>query len=120
MPALAVPSTEWEDLSVALGVNPALLQSGRVTDHDWQLLVGSPWRDGWNVAAAVGDERQAVWIWSCCHDPHRSGRLRCDPGDQQPGVASGLVAHQPGRCPAARTDHQVRLLEQRLWPVVVS
>ena len=35
---LAVPSTEWEASEACPGVNPALLQSGRVADRDWQLL----------------------------------------------------------------------------------
>ena len=39
---LALPSSEWESSERCLGVNPALLQSGRVADRDWQLLVWQP------------------------------------------------------------------------------
>ena len=39
---LAVPSTEWEGSERCPGVNPALLQSGRVADRDWQLLDWHP------------------------------------------------------------------------------
>ena len=39
---LALPSSEW-DLSVGCpGLNPALLQSGRVADREWQLLAWQP------------------------------------------------------------------------------
>ena len=39
---LAVPSTEWKASEACPGVNPALLQSGRVADRDWQLLDWQP------------------------------------------------------------------------------
>ena len=39
---LALPSSEWEGSEPCLGVNPALLQSGRVDDRDWQLLAWQP------------------------------------------------------------------------------
>ena len=35
---LALPSSEWDLSAGCPGLNPALLQSGRVADHDWQLL----------------------------------------------------------------------------------
>ena len=35
---LALPSSEWDGSEHCPGVNPALLQSGRVADRDWQLL----------------------------------------------------------------------------------
>ena len=54
---LALPSPEWEGSEQCPGVNPALLQFGRVADRDWQLLDWQPqgtragtlhlrWRDG--------------------------------------------------------------------------
>ena len=54
---LALPSSEWEGSEHCPGLNPALLQSGRVADRDWQLLDWQPngaragtlqlrWRDG--------------------------------------------------------------------------
>ena len=39
---LALPSTEWEGSEQCPGVNPALLQFGRVADRDWQLLDWQP------------------------------------------------------------------------------
>ena len=39
---LALPSSEWKGSEQCPGVNPALLQSGRVDDRDWQLLVWQP------------------------------------------------------------------------------
>ena len=39
---LALPSSEWESSERCLGENPALLQSGRVNDRDWQLLDWQP------------------------------------------------------------------------------
>ena len=39
---LALPSSEWENSERCLGENPALLQSGRVDDRDWQLLDWQP------------------------------------------------------------------------------
>ena len=38
---LALPSSEWESERCP-GENPALLQSGRVDDRDWQLLDWQP------------------------------------------------------------------------------
>ena len=35
---LALPSSEWEGSEHCPGLNPALLQSGRVDDRHWQLL----------------------------------------------------------------------------------
>ena len=54
---LALPSSKWDGSEHCPGVNPALLQSGRVADRDWQLLDWQPqgtragtlhlrWRDG--------------------------------------------------------------------------
>ena len=39
---LALPFSEWELSAGCPGVNPALLQSGRVADRDWQLLDWQP------------------------------------------------------------------------------
>ena len=39
---LALPSSEWEGAERCPGVNPAVLQSGRVSDRDWQLLDWQP------------------------------------------------------------------------------
>ena len=54
---LALPSSEWEGSDRCPGLNPGLLQFGRVADRDWQLLDWQPqgaravtlqlrWRDG--------------------------------------------------------------------------
>ena len=39
---LALPSPEWERSEPCPGVNPELLQSGRVADRDWQLIAWQP------------------------------------------------------------------------------
>ena len=39
---LALPSSEWEGFEPCPGVNPALLQSGRVVDRDWELMHWQP------------------------------------------------------------------------------
>ena len=39
---LALPSSEWEGSKRCPGANPAALRSGRVGDHDWQLLDWQP------------------------------------------------------------------------------
>ena len=39
---LALPSSEWEGSESCPGVNPALLQSGRVVDRDWELMHWQP------------------------------------------------------------------------------
>ena len=39
---LALPSSEWEGSERCPGMNPGLLQSGRVADRDWQLLDWQP------------------------------------------------------------------------------
>ena len=39
---LALHSSEWEGSERCPGLNPALLQSGRVPDRDWQLLDWQP------------------------------------------------------------------------------
>ena len=39
---LALPSSEWNRSEHCPGENPALLQSGRVDDRDWQLLDWQP------------------------------------------------------------------------------
>ena len=39
---LALPSSEWELSERCPGVNPGLLQSGRVADRSWQLLDWQP------------------------------------------------------------------------------
>ena len=39
---LALPSLEWAASGSCPGVNPALLQSGRVADRDWELMQWQP------------------------------------------------------------------------------
>ena len=39
---LVLPSPEWERAEPCPGVNPELLQSGRVADRDWQLIAWQP------------------------------------------------------------------------------
>ena len=39
---LALPSSEWEDSESCPGLNPWVLQSGRVVDRDWLLLDWQP------------------------------------------------------------------------------
>ena len=39
---LALPSSEWEGSESCLGLNPGVLQSGRVVDRDWLLLDWQP------------------------------------------------------------------------------
>ena len=39
---LALPSSEWHLSAGCPGLNPALLQSGRVADREWQLLAWQP------------------------------------------------------------------------------
>ena len=39
---LALPSSEWQLSAGCPGVNPALLQYGRVADRDWQLIAWQP------------------------------------------------------------------------------
>ena len=39
---LALPSSEWDLSAGCPGLNPALLQSGRVADRQWQLLAWQP------------------------------------------------------------------------------
>jgi hypothetical protein len=39
---LALPSSEWGLSADCPGLNPGLLQSGRVADRDWQLLDWQP------------------------------------------------------------------------------
>ena len=39
---LALPSSEWESSERCPGMNPGLLQSGRVADRDWQLVDWQP------------------------------------------------------------------------------
>ena len=39
---LALPSSEWEGSKRCPGANPAVLQSGRFADRDWQLLQWQP------------------------------------------------------------------------------
>ena len=39
---LALPSSEWEGSERCPGLNPGLLQSGRVADRGWQLLDWQP------------------------------------------------------------------------------
>ncbi|WP_115023829.1 hypothetical protein [Synechococcus sp. UW69] len=39
---LALPSSEWEGSERCPGMNPGLLQSGRVADRDWQLREWQP------------------------------------------------------------------------------
>ena len=39
---LALPSSDWEGAADCPGVNPAVLQAGRVADRDWQLQEWQP------------------------------------------------------------------------------
>ena len=47
---LALPSSEWEGNELCPGVNPALLQSGRIADREWQLL---DWRPHGEMAGTL-------------------------------------------------------------------
>ena len=51
---LALPSAEWGESDHCPGVNPALLQSGRVADRDWQLL-------RWQPRSATAGTLQLRW-----------------------------------------------------------
>ena len=51
---LALPSSEWEGSEHCPGVNPALLESGRVADRDWQLL-------DWQPHVAMAGTLQLLW-----------------------------------------------------------
>ena len=51
---LALPSSEWEGSERCPGVNPALLESGRVADRDWQLL-------RWQPRSATAGTLQLRW-----------------------------------------------------------
>ena len=51
---LALPSSEWEFSAGCPGVNPGLLQSGRVADRDWQLL-------DWQPHGAMAGTLQLYW-----------------------------------------------------------
>ena len=51
---LALPAAEWGGSDHCPGVNPALLQSGRVTDRDWQLL-------DWQPKGALAGTLQLRW-----------------------------------------------------------
>ena len=51
---LALPSSEWESSERCLGENSALLQSGRVSDRDWQLL-------DWQPQSARAGTLQLLW-----------------------------------------------------------
>ena len=90
-----------------LGVNPALLQSGRVDDRDWQLLIGNPRQASWDAAAAWSDGLRAGWIWSCFHDAHGSFGFAADPRPQ-PVSLQGWSRTSQAAATSARTDRQVR------------
>ena len=51
---LALPYSEWEGSEQCPGVNPALLQSGRVADRDWQLL-------DWQPQGGMAGTLQLLW-----------------------------------------------------------
>ena len=51
---LALPSSEWNRSEHCPGENPALLQSGRVDDRDWQLL-------DWQPQSARAGTLQLLW-----------------------------------------------------------
>ena len=51
---LALPSSEWKGSAGCPGGNPALLQSGRVVDRDWQLL-------DWQPNGAMAGTLQLLW-----------------------------------------------------------
>ena len=51
---LALPSPEWERSERCPGANPALLESGRIADRDWQLL-------RWQPRSATAGTLQLRW-----------------------------------------------------------
>ena len=51
---LALPSSEWKGSEQCPGVNPALLQSGRVADRDWQL-------QDWQPHGSMAGKLQLRW-----------------------------------------------------------
>jgi len=51
---LALPSSEWALPTGCPGANPAVLQSGRVADRDWQLL-------DWQPHGAMAGTLQLHW-----------------------------------------------------------
>ena len=51
---LALPSSAWGGSDHCPGVNPALLQAGRVADRDWQLL-------DWQPKGALAGTLQLRW-----------------------------------------------------------
>ena len=51
---LAFPSSEWALSTGCPGANPAVLQSGRVADRDWQLL-------DWQPHGAMAGTLQLHW-----------------------------------------------------------
>ena len=51
---LALPYSEWEGSERCPGVNPGLLQSGRVADRGWQLL-------DWQPQGARAGTLQLLW-----------------------------------------------------------
>lgn len=51
---LALPSSEWDGSDHCPGVNPALLQAGRVADRNWQLL-------HWQPRGALAGTLQLRW-----------------------------------------------------------
>ena len=51
---LALPASEWDGSEHCPGVNPALLQAGRVADRDWQLL-------DWQPHGAMSGTLQLHW-----------------------------------------------------------
>ena len=51
---LALPSSEWDGFEPCPGVNPALLQFGRVVDRDWELM-------SWQPHGAMAGTLQLYW-----------------------------------------------------------
>ena len=51
---LALPSSAWDASEHCQGVNPTVLQSGRVVDRDWQLL-------DWQPHGAMAGTLQLRW-----------------------------------------------------------
>ena len=51
---LALPSSEWKGSEQCPGVNPALLQSGRIAGRDWQL-------QDWQPHGAMAGTLQLRW-----------------------------------------------------------
>ena len=59
---LALPSSEWELPAGCPGANPAVLQSGRVADRDWQLLDWQPRRARAGILQLRWSDGRQSWL----------------------------------------------------------